>query len=243
MDVLNSTPIENGVLSALPPSVYERLKPNLKRVRLQAGSTLYDLGSSSDHAWFITRGLVSLFTPFETGDIIEAAAVGREGIVGLSGITNRNRMAFWAQVQISGEAMQIGTKILQNILRQESAFYKPLFEYTHTLSEQIARTIACNQFHSKEQRLARWLLLAHDRVSSNKIVLTHDNMGQMLGVSRSHVSKAAGALQRKGLIYYLRGHINILNRRGLEDAACECYQAISRAIGYFLSPEGGSTSY
>ncbi len=104
--VVNSTPIENGVLSALPPSVYDHLKPKLKRVRLEAGSTLYDLGSASEYTWFITKGLASLLTYLESGDIIEAAAVGREGIVGLSGITKRNGMVLWAQVQISGEAIE-----------------------------------------------------------------------------------------------------------------------------------------
>jgi CRP-like cAMP-binding protein len=145
-------------------------------------------------------------------------------------------MAFWAQAQISGEALQIGANALQDALGREKALYELLFEYSHALSEQIALTFVCNQFHKTEQRLARWLLTARDRVASDSITLTHDIMGQMLGVSRSRVSLAAGALQRKGLIHYLRGHINILNRVGLEDAACECYQAISRAIGCFLPP-------
>jgi len=100
-------PNANGVLAALTPSVYARLTPNLKRVRLQAGSALYDIGFTSDHAWFITSGIVSLLTTTEAGEIIEAAAVGREGAVGLSGITKRNGMAFSAHVQISGEALQI----------------------------------------------------------------------------------------------------------------------------------------
>jgi CRP-like cAMP-binding protein len=230
-------PNANGVLAALTPSVYARLTPNLKRVRLQAGSALYDIGFTSDHAWFITSGIVSLLTTTEAGEIIEAAAVGREGVVGLSGVTKRNGMAFWAQVQISGEALQIDTRTLQSMLGREIAFYKLLFEYTHTLSEQIALTVVCNQFHTAEQRLARWLLMAQDRIASDSIVLTHDIMGQMLGVSRSRISLAAGALQRKGLIHYLRGHIDIPNRKGLENAACECYQAIRRTIACFLPPE------
>ena len=236
-------PNENGVLAALTPAVYARLTPNLKRVRLEAGDTLYDIDSISDYAWFITSGIVSLLTPTEAGDIIEAATIGREGVVGLSGITKRNGMAFWAQVQISGEALQISARTLQSMLEQESAFYKLLFEYAHTLSEQIALTVVCNWFHTAEQRLARWLLMAQDRVCSDTMVLTHDNMGQMLGISRSTVSLAAGALQKRGLIYYLRGHISILNRRGLEDAACECYQTISRTISCFLPTEDRSDSY
>jgi CRP-like cAMP-binding protein len=230
------------VLAALTPDAYARLTPNLKRVGIEAGDILFDISSASNHAWFITSGIVSLFTTTEAGCIIEAAAIGREGMVGLSGITKGNGMAFWAQVQISGEALQIGARTLQNMLEQESAYYKLLFEYTYTLSKQIALTVTCDWFHTPEQRLARWLLMAQDRISSDSIILTHDNMAQMFGVSRSRVSLAAEALQKKGLIHYLRGHINILNRGGLEDATCECYQAISRAIGCFLPPGAEAVS-
>jgi CRP-like cAMP-binding protein len=240
--LLNPIPNENGVLVALPPTVRELLMPSLKKVRLEAGDTLYDIDSISDHAWFITSGIVSLLTTTEAGEIIEAAAVGREGAVGLSGITKRNGMAFSAQVQISGEALQIDAKTLQSMLEQERVFYKLLFEYTHTLSEQIALTFVCNRFHATEQRLARWLLMAQDRVCSDSVVLTHDNIGQLLGISRSCVSLAAGALQRRGLIHYVRGHVSILNRRGLEDVVCKCYEAISRTIGCYVPPEAVSGS-
>ena len=151
-------------------------------------------------------------------------------------------MAFSAQVQISGEALQIDAKTLQSMLEQESAFYKLLFEYTHTLSEQIALTFVCNRFHATEQRLARWLLMAQDRVCSDSVVLTHDNIGQLLGISRSCVSLAAGELQRRGLIHYVRGHVSILNRRGLEDLVCKCYEVISRTIGCYHPPEAVSGS-
>jgi CRP-like cAMP-binding protein len=241
-DMLKPIAQENGVLSALTPAVYARLAPNLRKVQLEAGSALYDIGAPSEHTWFITSGIVSLLTTTESSEIIEAAAVGREGVVGLSGITKGNGMAFWAHVQISGEALQIDTKTLQSMLQQESAFYKLLFEYTHTLSEQIALTLTCDWFHTAEQRLARWLLMAQDRVSSDSMVLTHDSMGQMLGVSRSRVSLAAGRLQQKGLIHYLRGHIKMPDRKGLEKAACECYQAISRTIGCFLSTDNRLTA-
>jgi CRP-like cAMP-binding protein len=240
--LVKSLPNANGVLAALTPAVHARLAPNLKRVRLEAGSALYDLGSTSDHAWFITSGIVSLLITTEAGEIIEAAAIGREGVIGLSGITKRNGMAFWAQVQISGEALQIDSRTLQSMLEQENALYKLLFEYTHALSEEIALTFVCNRFHATEQRLARWLLMAQDRVCSDSMVLTHDNIGQLLGISRSCVSLAAGALQRRGLIHYVRGHVSILNRRGLEDVVCKCYEAISRTVGCYLPPEAVSGS-
>jgi CRP-like cAMP-binding protein len=234
--LVNSLPNENRVLVALPPSVRDRLRPSLKRVRLEAGSTLYDISSTSDHTWFITSGIVSLFAAAESGAVIEIATIGREGVAGLSLITKINGIKLWARVQISGEALQIDARTLQNIIRQESAFYILLFKHMHTLSEQIAVTGACNRFHKAEQHLAPWLLTARDRVSSDSMVLTHGDMGQMLGVSRSRVSLAARSLQKKGLIHYLHNYVSILNREGLEDAACGCHRVVSRVIGWILPP-------
>jgi CRP-like cAMP-binding protein len=234
--LVNSLPNENGVLVALLPSIRDRLRPNLIRVRLEAGSTLYDISSTPDHAWFITSGIVSLLTTLEADGLIEVTAVGREGMVGFSGITKRNGIKLQAYVRISGEALQIDAKPLQNMIEQESAFWGLLFDYTNALSEQIALTGACNRFHKAEQRLARWLLTARDRVSSDSMALTHGDMWQMLGVSRSRVSLAVRELQKKGLIHYLPGHVSIMNREGLEDAACGCYRAISRAIGWIHPP-------
>jgi len=203
---------------------------------LEAGSTLYDISSTSDHTWVITSRIVSLFAAAGSGGVIEFATIGREGVAGLSVITEINGIKVWARVQISGEALQIDARTLQNIIRRESAFYILLFKYMHTLSGQIAVTGACNQFHKAEQRLARWLLTTRDRVSSDSMALTHGEMGQMLGVSRSRVTLAVRALQKKGLIHYLNGQVRILNRDGLEDAACGCHRAIKRAIGWILPP-------
>src|SRR5262245_34169131 len=150
--------------------------------------------------------------------------------------SKRNGINLRAYVRISGEALQIDAKTLQNMIEQESAFLGLLFDYTYTLSAQFAVTATCNLFHKAEQRLARWLLTARDRVSSDSMALTHVEIGQRLGLSRSRVSLVVGALQKKGLIHYLRGHVNILNREGLEDVACGCHRAIRRAIGWILPP-------
>jgi CRP-like cAMP-binding protein len=234
--LVNSLPNENGLLVALPPAVRDRLRPSLKRVRLEAGSTLYDISSTFEHTWFITSGIVSLLTAPEAGGVIEVAAVGREGMVGFSGITKRNGMKLRAYMRISGEALQIDAKTLQNMIEQESAFLGLLFDNTYTLSAQIAVTAACNRFHKAEQRLARWLLTARDHVSSDSMALTQGDMGQMLGISRSRVSSVVRSLQKKELIHYLHDHVSILNREGLEDASCGCHRAIRRAIGWILPP-------
>jgi CRP-like cAMP-binding protein len=139
-------------------------------------------------------------------------------------------------VRISGEALQIDAEILQNMISQEGAFLGLLFDYTNTLSVQMALTSACNRFHTAEQRLARWLLTARDRVSSDSMTLTQSDMGQTLGVSSSCVSLAVRSLQKKGLIHYLHGHVSVLNREGLEDASCGCHRAFRRVIGWILPP-------
>lgn len=219
---------ENGLLAVLPPAVYQRLAPGLKRVRLDAGDILYDAGDAVDHTWFVTSGIISLLSVTEDGDTIEAAMIGREGVIGFPGITRRNGTAFRAQVQVAGEALRIKAKSLQAIIKQGCEIYELLLDYTHTLSEQIAQAIVCNQFHTREQRLARWLLLANDRTLYDAFFLTHETVGQILGISRSGVSSAAGALQKKGLIRYARGRITILNREGLEASCCECYHIITQ---------------
>jgi CRP-like cAMP-binding protein len=234
--LVNSLPNKNGLLVALPPAVHDHLRPGLRRVRLEAGSTLYDISSTSDHTWFITSGIVSLLTAPEVGGVIEVAAIGREGMVGFSGITKRNGIKLRAYVRVSGEALRIEAKTLQNMIEQESAFLELLFDYTNTLIAQMAVTGACNRFHKAEQRLARWLLTARDRASSDLMALTQSDIGQVLGVSSSCVSVAVRSLQKQGLIHYLHGHVSVLNREGLEDASCGCHRAFRRVIGWILPP-------
>ncbi len=147
-------------MTALPPVIYERLAPHLQRVRLEAGSVLFDVGSTIDYTWFITGGIVSLLGVTKDGGSVELAMAGRDSVIGFTGIVRKNRAAFRAQVQVAGEAFRVGARVLQVALKQESEIYIPLLDHTHTLSEQIAQAAVCNQFHTADQRLARWLLLA-----------------------------------------------------------------------------------
>jgi CRP-like cAMP-binding protein len=144
---------------------------------------------------------------------------------------------FRAQVQVAGEALRVSAKVLQAAIKQETQIYLPLLDHTHILSEQIAQATVCSQFHTTDQRLARWLLLARDRTRYGAFNLTHVAMAQILGVSRSGVSLAAGVLQMKGLIRYARGRITLLNPKGLEVSSCECYRILSRAMNSLLPPE------
>jgi CRP-like cAMP-binding protein len=137
-------------------------------------------------------------------------------------------------VQVAGAALRVSARVLQTAINQESQIYLPLLDHTHTLSGQIAQAAVCSKFHTTDQRLAHWLLLARDRTSYGAFNITHEAMAQILDVSRSGVSLAAGLLQMKGLIRYARGRITLLNPKGLEGISCECYRILSRTIRSLL---------
>lgn len=221
---------ENGLLNCLPPVIHDRLRPHFASVRLAAGDILYDIGTATEHAWFVTDGIVSLLSVTEAGDTVEAAMIGRDGAIGFPGIPRRNGAAFQARVQVTGEALRISAKALRTAVEQESGLSDLLLDYAHTLSEQIAQSLVCNHFHPREQRLARWLLLARDRMRSEAFTLTHDAFGQIFGLSRSGVSAAAGVLQKQKLIHYSRGHLMILDGEGLDATSCECYRILRQAL-------------
>ncbi len=225
------------LLTALPPVIYERLAPHLQRVRLKVGSILFDVGATIDYTWFITSGIVSLLGVTEDGASVDVAMAGRGSVIGFPGIVRKNGTAFRAQAPIAGAARRVSASALRAAIKQESEIYVPLLDYNHTLSEQIAQATVCSQFHKTDQRQARWLLLARDRTRNGAFNITHEAMAQILGVSRRGVSLAAGALQMKGLIRYVRGRITLLNPEGLEVSSCECYRILSRTINPLLSAE------
>jgi len=232
----------NELLTALPPVIYERLGPHLQRVRLEAGSILFDVGAAIDHTWFITSGIVSLLCVTEDGDSVEVAMAGRDSVIGFLGIVRKSEAAFRAQAQVAGEALRVSARVLQAAIKQESQIYLPLLDHTHILSEQIAQAAVCHLFHTIDQRLARWRLLARDRTRNGAFKITHEAMAQILGVSRSGVSSAAGSLQMKGLIRYARGQITLLNPEGLEVFSCECYRILSRTIYSLLQSDNRSAA-
>jgi CRP-like cAMP-binding protein len=229
-------------LTALPPVIYERLWPHLQRVRLEAGSVLFDVGATIDYTWFITSGIVSLLGVTEDGASIEVAMAGCHSVIGFPGIVRKNETAFRAQVQVAGEALRVSARDLQAAIKQESQIFLPLLDHTHMLSEQIAQAAICNRFHTTDQRLTHWLLLARDRTRNGAFNLTHEAMAQILGVSRSGVSSAAGELHTKGLIHYARGWITLLNPEGPEALSCECYRILSRTIRSLLPPDNRSAT-
>jgi len=227
-------PIENHLLADMPLHEYERMRPHLELVRLAEGRILTEVGDMVTHTYFITSGMISLISLTQEGQTIQVAMVGREGVVGIPSILRTQMTVFRAKVQIAGVAWRIKAGALRAEVKRCSSLHEVLSCYTHTLVTQIAQSVVCNRFHPIEQRFARWLLIAHDCAESGEFDLTHEDIGQMLGVSRSGVSGAAGTLQKAGLISYARGHLVILDRKKIEGAACECYRVISEELSSFL---------
>ena len=215
----------NLLLSSLAPEDYAKLAPNLHTVTLELGTIL---GGEADSrfAYFPVSCVVSLICEMEDGATAEVALTGNEGVLGtslfLSGQSTTNR----AIVGIAGEAQRMDAQILRGQFMRCEAFQSALLKYTDALISQISNTAACNRRHTLEKRLCRWLLLLHDRASSNEFVMTQEFIANMLGGRRETVTVAAGHLQDAGLIHYTRGHLRIVNRPGLENYVCECYRNV-----------------
>ena len=219
-------PSGNRLLSVLPAEEYQRLIPDLQPVTFSLGEVVYDLGGHLDYIYFPTTAVISLLYTMKNGSTAEMGLAGNDGVVGialfLGGDTTPNR----AVAQIAGSAFRLKAVILQKEFARGGAFQQLLLRYTQALITQISQTAVCNRLHSVENRLCRWLLLSHDRVTSDEVKMTQEFLSHMLGGRRESVTVAAGRLQDMGLIHYARGHIKILDRRGLEASVCECYRIV-----------------
>jgi CRP-like cAMP-binding protein len=227
-------PPGNRLLAALPRGEYQRLRPKLEIVDMTFGKILYNAGDNITHVHFPNDSIVSLLSVVAERSTLEVGIVGNEGMAGLSvfmGVDiSRNR----ALIQGGGTAMRMRADALRTESNQLGALHRLLHRYSHSLLTQISQSAACNRFHTVDARLARWMLMTHDRMGTDKFQLTQDFMSNMLGVRREGVSKAASELQKKQLIHYTRGMITVLNREGLEKAACKCYQIIKEESESFL---------
>jgi CRP-like cAMP-binding protein len=214
---------QNYLLSALPSDEYERLFPAQHGVTLSLGEVIYESGEPLEYVYFPTSSVISLLYTMGNGSTAEMGLVGNDGIVGvalfLGGDTTPNR----AVVQIAGHALRMKSKVLQAEFARGGPLQQLLLRYTQALITQISQTAVCNRLHSVEKRLCRWLLLCHDRIKSDELSMTQEFISNMMGGRRESVTVAAGRLQNDGLIHYSRGHIRILDRKGLEASACECY--------------------
>jgi CRP-like cAMP-binding protein len=220
----------NRLLAALPLADLALLTPYLKEVSLEQGTVLQEQGERIEEVYFTHEGMISLLAVMRQGDAIETATVGREGAVGsLAGLGPR-RSYTRAVVQVAGRASRIAAGRFCKAAGESQAIRDSIVRYGEMLLIQVQQTAACNALHDVEERLSRWLLQARDRVDGNTIRLTHEFLSQMLGVRRPTVTVVARMLQDAGLIRYHRGHIEIVDRRGLEARACECYAVIRQQI-------------
>jgi CRP-like cAMP-binding protein len=218
--------VENRLLAALPREEYERLLPQLHEVTFTLGEVVYEFGGHLDYVFFPTNSIVSLLYTMENGTSAEMGLTGNDGVVGIALFMGGGTMPNRAVVQSAGSAVRMKAKVLQDEFARGGKFQQLLLRYTQALITQISQTAVCNRLHSVEQQLCRWLLLSHDRIETDELIMTQELIADMLGVRREGVTVAAGRLQDAGAISYVRGHIKIVDRRKLEETVCECYRVV-----------------
>jgi CRP-like cAMP-binding protein len=218
--------VENRLLASLPPDEYQRLRPHLRKVSFSLGEVVYEFGGQLDYVFFPTTSIVSLLYTMENGSSAEMGLTGNDGVVGIALFMGGGTMPNRAVVQSAGDALRMKAKVLQDEFALGGKFQQLLLRYTQALITQISQTAVCNRLHSVEQQLCRWLLLSHDRVQADELIMTQELIADMLGVRREGVTVAAGHLQDLGAISYVRGRIQILDREKLEETVCECYRVV-----------------
>lgn len=226
---------ENRILAALPPEEYKRLAPHLEFVQLSHGEILYQTGAAIEHVYFPTNALISLVSRLTDGASVEVGVIGYEGVIGFSLLLGVDKSPHETMAQIPGGAIRMNAETLLAEAKYGGALQTFMLRFIQATLLQVSQVVACNSLHSIEQRLARWLLMAHDRCDSDEFLLTQEFISLMLGVRRAGVTMAALTLQERRFIHYTRGHITILNRAGLEEVVCECYGIIKAEFDRLLS--------
>jgi CRP-like cAMP-binding protein len=229
-----SNPRANQLLAALPDAEWQRWLPQLEAIDLPLGKVLYESGNNLTHVYFPSTSIVSLLYVMEDGASAEIAVVGHEGIVGISLFMGGQSTTNRAVVQSAGQGFRLRANLMMQEFNRAGPVLHLLLRYTQALITQMAQTAVCNRHHSLDQQLCRWLLLSLDRLPSDELVMTQELIANMLGVRREGVTEAAGQLQQAGLIQYRRGHITVLDRKGLEQRACECYAVVKREYDRLL---------
>jgi CRP-like cAMP-binding protein len=219
--------VANSLLAALPGENYRRLSSGLEPVELEFGDVLYEAGQEIRHVYFPGNSLVSLLTVVDQRMALEVGMVGHEGMVGVPLALGAQVSPVRALVQGAGTAMRMESARFRREIRRSPQLQQGVHRYANTLMAQVSQTAACNRFHVIGARLARWLLMTRDRVGSGEFRLTQEFLSHMLGVRRVGVTQAARTLQARKLIDYNRGNIRILDDKGLEAAACECYALVN----------------
>jgi CRP-like cAMP-binding protein len=222
--------MDNRLLATLAVDEYQRLLPSLELVTFSLGEVISEPCGRHEYVYFPTTCIVSFLYTMEEGSTVEVGLTGNDGVVGVALFLGGDTSPYRAIVQIAGAAFRMRSKVLQQEFKRSGGFQQVLLRYTQALITQISQTAACNRLHSVEKRLCRWLLLCHDRVPSDEILMTQEFIANMLGGRRESVTVAAGHLQDAGFVQYSRGHIRILDRKAVEACACECYRVVKDEV-------------
>lgn len=222
--------IHNEILLELSGKDCQALLSKLELVRLKVHTVLHEAGDSLKSAYFCNTGMISILSVFPDGKSVEVGLVGKEGFIGLPLVAGFKTTPTRAVAQIDATAFRVDGDTLVSFLKQCPKLERRLQQFSQITAMQITQIAACNRLHEVNERLARWLLMCADRVGSNELPLTQEFLAQMLGTRRSSVTVAAGALHKAGLIAYTRGDVKIVDRRKLEEVACECYELMQQQI-------------
>jgi CRP-like cAMP-binding protein len=231
---IKQSAVRNRLLAALPAADFERLSASLTLVSLSLKQTLIEGDEPIGAAYFVETGMVSYLAYLEGGEAIEVGIIGPEGMVGMPLILGVDSAPAGAIVQMQGTALRISPAALRQAFNESKVLRTRLLRYMQALYTQVSQTAACNGHHGLEERLARWLLMAHDRAEGDQFPMTHEFMAMMLGVRRSGVTVTASTLKQAGLISYANGRMTILDRPALEAVACECYGIVQRQFEQLL---------
>ncbi len=221
-------PHENALLAALSSADCERLSHDLELVPLALGQVLYESGETMSHAYFPLDCVVSLLYVMKNGESAEIAVVGNEGVIGLALFMGGESTMSRAIVQNAGYAYRLKAQVLKDEFQAGGALARLLLMFASALITQMVQTAACNRHHSIDQQLCRWMLLSLDRLPSERINMTGQLVGNMLGLDLKEVSLATGVLEKAGLIHYDNGEITVLNRAAVEERSCECYGVVKK---------------
>jgi CRP-like cAMP-binding protein len=224
----------NRLLLALPSRNLKRLMPELEHIRCQREQVLMDADGSLDHVFFPNSGVVSVVAVYMDGSIIEMATIGREGCTGVQAVFGAKTSSVRLLVQIPGSAAKISRAAFARAMESMPSFRGLMFGYVQAFLEQVMVSVACNGAHRLKERLARWLLMMRDRSDEDALAISQNLLAEMLGVQRPSITNAIRELERTGVIEHGRQQVTILDRQGLIEESCECYQLVRTRVAFHL---------
>ena len=224
----------NRLLLALPSRNLKRLMPQLEEIRCHRAQVLMNADSALDHVFFPDSGVVSVVAVYADGSIIEMATVGREGFTDVQALFGAKRSSVQLLVQIPGTAVRMSRAAFARAMQSMPSFRSVMDAYVQAFLEQVMVSVACNRAHSLKQRLARWLLMMRDRSDGDALPITQSLLAEMLGVQRPTITNAIRELESAGLIEHGRRQVTIVDRKGLTEASCECYQLVRARLAFHL---------